>query len=238
MKRALVYLALVAVGVFLLLGGLRDCSLPGRGAKDDADTLGVDTVDVVMRLRAQSRLYTSEYRIHKIVTHDDLLRFQGSFLGMDYDHTLRLGDRKIALPIDVTFKAYVDFSSFSERNVERHDSLVHIILPDPRVVLTASSVDHAGVRQYTSLFRSGYTDSEMTQLTTQGVESIIAGMGHTNIIDRARESAARIIIPLMQQLGYRPDHVVVTFRQGLDLSDPAAFYDSEHSVVHWKGGSS
>lgn len=236
MKRAWIYLVLVAAAVFLLLGGLRDCSLPVRGQKADVDSLSIDTVDVVMRLRSQSRLYTSEYRIHKIVTHDDIMRFQGSFLGMDYDHTIHLGDRKIALPIDVTFKAYVDFSTFSERNVERHDSLVHIILPDPRVVLTASSVDHAGVRQYTSLFRSGYTDREMTELTTQGVESIIAGIGQTYIIERARESAARIIIPLMQQLGYRPDHVVVTFRQGLDLRDPATFYDSEHSVVRWKGG--
>ena len=236
MKRVLFYLLLISAVIFLALGGLRDCSLHKVLGDSHAEPVAVDTVDAVMRLRAQSRLYTSEYRMHKIVTHDDLLRFQGSFLGFDYDKTFHLGDRKIALPIDVTFKAYVDFSSFSERNVERYDSLIHIILPDPRVILTSSAVDHAGVRQYTSLFRSGYTDREMAELTAQGVESIIAGIGQTDIIERARASAARIIIPLMQQLGYRADHVVVTFRQGLDLSDPAVFYDSEHSVVRWEGG--
>ena len=61
-------------------------------------------------------------------------------------------------------------------------------------------------------------------------------MGQTDIIERARESAARIIIPLMVQLGYKPHHVVVTFRSGLDLSDPATDYDNDHSVVRWEGG--
>ena len=236
MKRALAYLLLVVLVLFLALGGLRDCSLTSLRTTSKGDSVRVDTTDAVMRLRAQSRLYTSEYRIHKIVTHDDLLKFQGKFLGYSYEQTFHLGDRKIAIPIDVTFKAYVDFSQFSARNVERHDSLIHITLPAPRVILTSSSVDHEGVRQYTSMLRSGYTDHEMSELSAQGVESIIAGMGRTDIIERARESAARVIIPLMVQLGYRPDHVVVTFRQGLDLTDPAVFYDSDHSVVRWEGG--
>ena len=164
------------------------------------------------------------------------MRFQGEFLGYSYQQTFHFGDRKIAIPIDVVFKAYVDFSSFSEKNVERHDSLIHITLPDPKIILTSSEVDHAGVRQYTSLFRSGYTDREMSELTKQGVESIISGMGKTDIIERARESAARFIIPLMVRLGYRSDYVVVTFRSDLDLSNPQHFYDSNHSVVRWEGG--
>lgn len=236
MKRAFIYLALVVLVVFVAIGGFRDCSLKHITSGRSADSVRVDSADAVLRLRAQSRLYTSEYRIHKVVTHDDLIRFQGKFFGYSYEQTFHLGDRKIAIPIDVTFKAYVDFSSFSERNVEKHDSLIHITLPDPRVILTSSSVDHSGVRQYLSLLRSGYTDREMTELSAQGVESIIAGMGQTDIIERARESAARIIIPLMVQLGYKPDHVVVTFRSGLDLSDPATYYDNDHSVVRWEGG--
>ncbi|HBC28285.1 MAG TPA: DUF4230 domain-containing protein [Prevotellaceae bacterium] len=236
MKRALVYLAAVSLVLLLALGGFRGCKQKLGSIAGAGDSVPVDTAGAVMRLRAQSRLYTSEYRIHKIVTHDDLLRFQGQFLGYSYEKIFHLGDRKIAIPINATFKAYVDFSGFSEKNVERYDSLIHIILPDPRVILTSSSVDHDGIRQYTSMFRSGYSDREMADLTAQGVESIIAGMGQTDIIERARESAARVIIPLMVQLGYRPDHVVVTFRQGLDLGDPSVYYDSDHSVVRWEGG--
>lgn len=236
MKRALVYLAAVSLVLLLALGGFRGCKQKPGSIAGAGDSVPVDTAGAVMRLRAQSRLYTSEYRIHKIVTHDDLLRFQGQFLGYSYEKTFHLGDRKIAIPINATFKAYVDFSGFSEKNVERYDSLIHIILPDPRVILTSSSVDHDGIRQYTSMFRSGYSDREMADLTAQGVESIIAGMGQTDIIERARESAARVIIPLMVQLGYRPDHVVVTFRQGLDLGAPSVYYDSDHSVVRWEGG--
>ena len=236
MKRALVCLAAVSLVLLLALGGFRGCKQKPGSIAGAGDSVPVDTAGAVMRLRAQSRLYTSEYRIHKIVTHDDLLRFQGQFLGYSYEKIFHLGDRKIAIPINATFKAYVDFSGFSEKNVERYDSLIHIILPDPRVILTSSSVDHDGIRQYTSMFRSGYSDREMADLTAQGVESIIAGMGQTDIIERARESAARVIIPLMVQLGYRPDHVVVTFRQGLDLGAPSVYYDSDHSVVRWEGG--
>ncbi|MGN0233885.1 MAG: DUF4230 domain-containing protein [Bacteroidaceae bacterium] len=236
MKRAFVYLAIVAAVVFLALGGFSDCSFSRLLPTRSADTVRTDSSDMIMRMRAQSRLYTAEYRIHKIVTHDDLMRFQGSFLGYSYEQTFHFGDRKIVIPIDVTFKACLDFSTFSERNVEHHDSLIHITLPDPRIILTSSQVDYAGVRQYISMLRSGYTDREMSELTRQGVESIIADIGNTDIIERARESAARLLIPLMVQLGYRSDCVVITFRSGLDLSDPRTIYDSDHSVVHWEGG--
>ena len=98
MKRAFIYLALVVLVVFVAIGGFGDCSLKHITSGRSADSVRVDSADAVLRLRAQSRLYTSEYRIHKVVTHDDLIRFQGKFFGYSYEQTFHLGDRKIAIP--------------------------------------------------------------------------------------------------------------------------------------------
>ena len=96
-----------------------------------------DNVNLVLRVSRQNRLYTAEYQVHKIVTHDDLLHLKGTILGFEYDQKFSLGDRKVAIPIDVTLKSYVDFSNFTERNVERTGDFIHITLPDPRIVITA-----------------------------------------------------------------------------------------------------
>jgi len=190
-----------------------------------------DSINLVLRISNQNRLYTAEYQVHKIVTHNDLLHLKGSILGFEYDQKLNLGDRKVAIPIDVTLKSYVDFSTFTDRNVERSGDFIHIILPDPRIVITASKVDNKGIRQYTSIFRSNYSDSELTDFTRQGVESILEQIPQMGILTTARESAAQTLIPLLTEMGYEEDHIVITFRQDLDTSSVRDIYDNEGSVV-------
>ena len=43
-------------------------------------------------------------------------------------------NRKVAIPMDATLKAYVDFSGFSAKNVNRQGDKIEIILPDPKVM--------------------------------------------------------------------------------------------------------
>ena len=43
---------------------------------------------IVTQVQQCSRLYTAEYQIHKIVTHDDVLRLQGQLTGERYDMEL------------------------------------------------------------------------------------------------------------------------------------------------------
>lgn len=174
-----------------------------------------ETFLLVNRIARQSRLYTAEYKVHKIVTHEDLLKLKGQVLGIDFEHRFSIGDRRIAIPLEVTLKAYVDFSTFTDRNVERRDNFIHIILPDPKIVLTASKVDHQGIRQFTSFWRSAYTDEEMTDFTRQGVESILEDVPNMRLLQTARDCAAQTLIPLLSSLGYEEDHIIITFRDGL-----------------------
>ena len=220
MKRILPLLAMLI---------LMACSGHKKGEADSQAKK--DSINLVLRISRQNRLYTAEYQVHKIVTHDDLLHLKGSILGFEYDQKISLGDRKVAIPIDVTLKSYVDFANFTERNVERSGDFIHITLPDPRIVITASKVDHEGIRQYTSLFRSNYSDSELTDFTRQGVESILEQIPQMGILTTARESAAQTLIPLLTEMGYDEDHIVITFSEDLDASKRHEIYDNEGSVI-------
>ena len=188
--------------------------MPAKSDSEGDDQ--AETMLLISRISQQSRLYTAEYRVHKIVTHEDLLKLKGQIFGIDFEHRFNIGDRRIAIPIEVTLKAYVDFSTFTDRNVERRGSFIHIILPDPKIVLTSSKVEHQGIRQFTSLWRSAYTDEEMTEFTRQGVESVLAEVPGMRLLHTARDCAAQTLIPLLSSLGYQEDHIIITFRDGVE----------------------
>lgn len=174
--------------------------------------------EVMLRVRDQQRLHVAEYGVHKIITHDDLLRVKGKVLGVKIDESLNIGDRKIAIPIDVVISGYIDFGGFDETQVEIGDHAVHITLPDPRFVLVSSSVDHDATRQYVSFLRSNYTDKEMTEFTKQGLESLLRQVDKQSLMASARTSAATMLIPMLSDLGFATDSIKVTFRSDLQPS--------------------
>jgi hypothetical protein len=204
---------LLAVGCWLLTA----CSSKqsnGEGAITDT------TLVLITQVRQCSRLYTAEYKIHKIVTHDDVLRLQGQLAGQDHDVELPiLGDRKIAIPMDVTLKAYIDFDGFSEQNIERQDNKITITLPDPKVQLTSSRIDHANIKKYVALLRSDFTDAELSSYEQQGREAIINTIPEMGIIESARQNAARLLIPMLKQMGFSEPDITITFRQDLNTQN-------------------
>ena len=174
---------------------------------------GDEQVNIANVISRQSRLYTAQYVVHKIVTHNDLKALRGSFLGIHFDQQLPLGDRKIAIPIDATLKAYIDFSSFSEKNVERSGERITIVLPDPKVEMTSSKVDQKHIRQYVALARAEFSDAEMTRYEQQGRQSIIESIPSLGLTETARENAARVLVPMLAEMGYREENVTIAFRK-------------------------
>ncbi len=74
----------------------------------------IDTIPVmVMQIQKCNRLYTAEAHVHKIITHDDQLNLKGSLFKKDFNIHVPGSNRKVAIPMDATLKAYVDFSGFS-----------------------------------------------------------------------------------------------------------------------------
>ena len=212
------------LAVSLLLAG---CSCSGYAPGEESATYrSIDTVPMlVMQIQKCSRLYTTEYKVHKIVTHDDVVRLQGSLLKQNINIRLPLGDRKIAIPMDATLKAYIDFSNFSEANIERQGDKITVLLPDPKVELTSSKVNQQEIRSYVGLVRAGFSDAEMTNYERQGREAIIQSIPRLGIIDMARENAARTLVPLLQQMGYREEDIVIAFREEFKPYDIRKFLE-------------
>lgn len=221
MKRIILYITLVLFAA---------CNTKDDKPQEKTD----EQVSIVTVISRQSRLYTSEYVIHKIVTHNDLKLLRGSFLGMKFKQELPLGDRKIAIPIDVVLQAYIDFSKISEEDVEVVDSTLHITLPDPKIVVNSSKVDNRGIKTYVSWLRSDFKDAELTNFTQQGVASVLRTVPQMGIIESARQNAAALLIPLFADMGYTENRIIVTFRKEFGESDLRNLYDDEGSKVKIK----
>ena len=207
-------IASVAFALFLFLSFI---SCGRKSAVTQADEKhSIDTIPtLIMQAQRQSRLYTTEYHIHKVITHDDRLALKGRLLGHDYNMALPLGKRKIAIPVDATVKAYVDFSGFSEKNVRRDTSHIEIILPDPHIVLSATRVNHDDIKEYVALTRHKFTDAELSSYEQQGRAAIISDISKTDILESARIGAANVLVPMLQQLGYRSENITISFRHDI-----------------------
>ena len=208
----------------IFASGLILSSCNHKKAEEKAEV--IDTIPVmVMQIQKCSRLYTAEAQVHKIVTHDDQLKLKGSFLKKDFDFAIPGSNRKVAIPMDATIKAYIDFKDFSTKNVNRHGEKIEIILPDPKVILTSSKIDHDGVKQFVALTRSNFSDEELSRYEQQGRESIIKDIPDMNLLETARLSAAHTLIPMLTNMGFKEENIKVSFRKKFTLQDLKTLID-------------
>ena len=185
---------------------------------DTAQDIVTDTVpSLVIQIQKCARLYTTEYHIHKIVTHNDILKLKGNILRKNIDIKLPLGERKIAFPMDATLKAYIDFSDFSESNIERNGDKITILLPDPKVVMTSSKINRDEVKEYVGLTRSYFTDKELSSYEQQGRQAILNSVSQLGIKQTAQENAARVLVPMLREMGYKEENITIAFRKSLDI---------------------
>ena len=70
---------IVVIGVLMCQGTVVQES--GDESQMSGDYRSTDSLPMLItQIRKCSKLYTAEYRVHKIVTHDDVLRLKGSVL--------------------------------------------------------------------------------------------------------------------------------------------------------------
>lgn len=205
--------------IAVLLGLLPLFGSCGSDSKEASELPTQDTVPLLTQLQACSRLYTTEYQIRTIVTHSDTTQFRGRGLLDGLRVGVPLSSRHIAIPIDATVKGYVDMGDLTDRNIRREGSKLTLILPDPHVELTATKVDHAQTRQFVRFLGRNFTDAERSSFEQKGRDSILARLPESGIIENARASAARTLVPLLTQLGYREEDITITFRKELTGED-------------------
>lgn len=214
---------LLFLSIALALAG-SSCS--GRKSQEQPRYVSIDTVPMmVMQIQKCARLYTAEYHIHKIVTHDDVLKVKGSLFKQDINVRLPLGQRKIAIPMDATLKAYIDFGQMTEKNIERQGEKITIYLPDPKVEMTSSKIDQQQIREFVGLVRAGFSDEEMTHYEQQGREAIIRNIPNMGIIETAKENAARTLIPMIELMGFKEKDITIAFRKDYGQYDIRRFLE-------------
>ena len=210
---------LLILGLLALMMACHSASAPSNSTADSSKTAQkeapIDTLaTLVARVQQQSRLYAADCMVHKVVLFTDKSQIDGGLVKFN-----KVGYRKVAIPIDVTLKGYIDFADFTVDNVSREGDLLVITLPDPKVMLTASKIDHKKARQYVSLTRSNFSSDEVTRLARQGVDSIRRHAASFGIVELARTSAAHTLVPIATRLGYAENNVVVRFRKDFNESD-------------------
>lgn len=198
-----------------------------RGEETKAEAVRVDTLSLVMQVKECARLYTVEYEVHKLVLKDDPLRVKGNLFQRAFDVKVPIGERKVMIPLDVTLKAYIDFTGFDEKNVLRSGDRIVVTLPDPRVVVTSSRINHDEVKQFVSLTRSDYTSAELADFTRQGEDEILASVPQLGILEMARENAAHVLVPMLTRLGYDERNIVISFRKDFTTADMPLLLERE-----------
>ncbi len=210
MKNTL-YILIVSISAFVMSCG---------NSASDREVRRIDTIPMLItQIQKCSRLYTAEYQVHKIITHDDKLSIKGSFMKKNYDIELPAGKRKVAIPMDATIKAYIDFEKFDKTNVRKTDNQIEIILPDPRIIITSTRIAHTEIKQYVSLLRSNFSDEELSNYEQQGRQAIVKDIPAMGITQLAQESAAKTLIPMIRQMGYEEKDIVISFRKNFSPND-------------------
>jgi hypothetical protein len=187
-------------------------SCKGGDANVEENVESVDTIPMMLQqIRQCSKLYTAEYKVHKIITHDDVVSLEGKALGKAFSLELPVGKRKVAIPLNATMKAYIDMSQIKDDDIKRDGEKIEIVLPKPHVVMTSSSIDHDGVKQYVAVLRKNFSDEELSNYEAQGRKAIIADIPKTNILEMAKSGAANLLIPIVSQMGFKQENVTITF---------------------------
>ncbi len=218
---------IIIFGFICYTCGLTFLSSCNHKKTEEVNTAAIDTMHLmVTQIQKCNRLYSAEAHVHKIITHDDQLSLKGALFKKSFQIHVPGSNRKVAIPMDATIKAYVDFKDFSANNVSKKGDKIEIILPDPKLTLTSTKIDHGSIKQYVSLTRSNYSDAELSQLEQQGRESIIKDIPNLDLTEQAQYSAANTLIPMLKQMGYKEENIKISFRKKFTLDDIKTFFDA------------
>lgn len=190
----------------------------GRGENTDIEEeRAIDSIPLlVTQIQRCSRLYTTEYRIHKLVSCESNRQISG--FGISFGLNV-FGDRKIIIPIDATLKGFVDMSQVKDHHIEREGDKITVTLPDPQVMMTSTEIDHENIKEFVTGFRDDFTDQEMATFEAQGRKAIINEIPDLGIERTAREDAVRILVPIITQMGFREQDITIQFRTDYNPHD-------------------
>ncbi len=202
------------INFIIALLGFAVVALSGCGKITPATDKLPGADDVAMKLQQTDNLYVAEYVVHKIITAEDLNRVSGSVLGHDFSVNLAIGERKIAIPMDAHIKAYINFNSVSPTDIVVTDNprTLTVTLPTPKAELTSSKIAHNEIKEFRGIFRSKFSDSEISELEKHGRNAILASIPDMGIINTAKANGREVLVPILAQAGFSPENIIINFK--------------------------
>ena len=79
--------------------------------------------------------------------------------------------------------------------------------------MTSSKIDQKSIREYVAMTRAHFSDAEMTNYEQQGRAAILQSVPELGIVDLAKANAAKVIVPMVIQMGYKEENITVAFRK-------------------------
>ena len=153
-------------------------------------------------------------------------QISGTFLKQKFSVNLPFGERKVAIPIEATVKTYIDFQDFSEQNIKKDGNKLEIILPDPRIEITSTRINHQEIRSSVPMLRSDFSDKELSNFELQGRDAIVKDLSKLNLIALSQIHASKILIPLFSSMGFQKENITITFKKGLNVNKLSSFVES------------
>ena len=96
------------------------------------------------------------------------------------------------------------------------DDLIRLCPPSAdKKVATSSKIDQKNVKEYVSFARTHFSDAELASFQQQGREAIIADIPKMGIIETAQANAAKVLVPMLVELGYEETDITIAFRKDL-----------------------
>lgn len=166
--------------------------------------------DVVASVSKCARLYTVQYNVRKVLTHQDFSEVELKLFWEKISIPIP-GERKIILPMDATVKAYIDFSDFSSKDVSVVGDKITITLPSPKIEMTSSKIDYENEKQFLSWNRFKFSEPERESLLKKGREKVLDDMKGTDILERSQVGAYNALLPLVMAAGFDRENITIRF---------------------------
>lgn len=214
-----VLFTLVAVVVAAVFLTLKWC---GGGMDDEERHLRDSTL--VSRIQTHSRLFTAEVTARKTVTYTTENKLTVSLLGRERTMRIPFGKTTATIPVNVTYKAYIDLEKVTRDNIiiDDRNSMIHITLPDPVLVETAVGVDHENEKMDKEWFGKKLTYEEYRQLLRDAKEQAwrdITEEELREISEMAKVTVGEMVIPHLHTLGF--ENIIIEYRPSFVVTDMA-----------------
>ena len=213
----LVIVVIVLVAISILL--LRSCL--GCSEMNEAEIQKRDSA-IVAEIQRHSRLYTAEVISRKTITYSSQNKLSVSILGKERSMRIPFGKTTATIPVNVTYKAYINLDKVSRDNIiiDNKSRMIHITLPDPVIVETAVSIDHENEKMDKEWFGKKLTYEEYQTLVRDAKEQAwqeLSEVEQREITETAKVSAGELLIPYLVSLGF--ENILIEYRPSFSVKD-------------------